>query len=157
MRKGRDLSYNNSTLEWTEYERSQNWIIGELRFLPENIYPRKFDTLGVNIVNCHIKVTNFYLDTMSTISCILHALIGSSLAVNFQQRSIQLDENVVQWQYDADDISENGKIEFQIRTKMNQFSFGWNRDETLGGDLVFLDIVEASENASSMDNSQAGF
>ena len=40
---------------------------------------------------------------------------------------------------------------------MNQFSFGWNRDETLGGDLVFLDIVEASENASSMDNSQAGF
>ena len=40
---------------------------------------------------------------------------------------------------------------------MNQFSFGWNRDESLGGDLVFLDIVEASENASSMDNSQAGF
>ena len=40
---------------------------------------------------------------------------------------------------------------------MNQFTFGWNRDETLGGDLVFLDIVEASENASSMDNSQAGF
>ena len=38
MREGRDLSYNNSTLEWTEYERSQNWIIGGLRFLPENIY-----------------------------------------------------------------------------------------------------------------------
>ena len=94
---------------------------------------------------------------MSTISCILHALIGSSLAVNFQQRSIQLDENEVQWQYDADDISENGKIEFQIRTKMNQFSFGWNRDETLGGDLVFVDINASSENASSMDNSQAGF
>merc|ERR1712235_37309 len=93
-------------------------------------------------------------NTMSTKSCILHALIGSSLAVNFQQRSIQLEENEVQWQYDADDISENGKIEFQIRTKINQFSFGWNRDETFGGDLVFVDINASSENASSMDNSQ---
>jgi len=91
---------------------------------------------------------------MSTISCILHALIGSTLAVNWQTRSIQLGENEIGWQYDADDLTENGKIKFKIRTKMNQLSFGWNRDESLGGDLVFIDIVESSDNASSMDNSQ---
>ena len=91
---------------------------------------------------------------MSTISCILHALIGSSLAVNFQKRSIQIGDNEIGWQYDADDLTENGKIEFKIRTKLNQLSFGWNRDESLGGDLVFIDIVEAADTASSMDNSQ---
>ena len=91
---------------------------------------------------------------MSTISCILHALIGSSLAMNYQKRSIQIGDNEIGWQYDADDLTENGKIEFKIRTKLNQLSFGWNRDESLGGDLVFIDIVEAADNASSMDNSQ---
>ena len=74
--------------------------------------------------------------------------------MNFQKRSIQIGDNEIGWQYDTDDLTENGKIEFKIRTKLNQLPFGWNRDESLGGDLVFIDIIEAADNASSMDNSQ---
>ena len=74
--------------------------------------------------------------------------------MNFQKRSIQIGDNEIGWQYDIDDLTENGKIEFKIRTKLNQLPFGWNRDESLGGDLVFIDIIEAADNASSMDNSQ---
>ena len=61
-----------------------------------------------------------------------------SLAVNLQKRSVQFDKAVIDWRFDADDLTENGYINFTIRTKLEQFSFGWNHEKTHGGDLVYI-------------------
>lgn len=69
---------------------------------------------------------------------LLYEWVTFSLAVNVQKRSVQFDEAWIDWQFDADDLTENGHINFTIQTIMNQFSFGWNNEETHGGDLVYI-------------------
>ena len=69
---------------------------------------------------------------------LLYEWITFSLAVNLQKRSVQFDEARIDWRFDADDLTENGHINFTIQTIMNQFSFGWNNEETYGGDLVYV-------------------
>ena len=88
---------------------------------------------------------------MSTICCLI--LIGTTLANNGPaHRYVQIGENEIRWKFD--DLSEDGELQFRIRTPHNQFSFGWNKDESFGGDLVFVNLVDTDGETSVMDSSE---